>query len=327
MNTELERNGPGLFLRDILRDEADIIAAAQLIARSQADVVVLQGLDWDHGQAALSAFRQSVNGLGGQFDTQFTLVPNAGKPTSLDLDGDGYLRGAADAEGFGAFPGQGGMAVLSRWPVELEHDFTDLVWSQMPDTAILANDPGFEERRLSSFGHWVLRVTPDDAKPFTVMAFHASPPVFDGPEDLNGRRNRDETLLWVHLLDGRLNAPPPKDRFAVAGVANADPFDGDARRDGIHALLRHKAIQDTRPRDDIGRHLAVADGGVNTKHAGDPAMDTANWSDDGPGNLRVDYVLPSADWRVAGSGILWAEPDEDGIPALRHGLVWVDVAP
>jgi len=275
---------------------------------------------------ALSAFRHAVNTEGAQYSAQFTIEPNAGKPTTTDLDGDGYLRGAADAEGFGAFPGQGGLAVMSRYPMKLEHDFSDLAWSKVPNTSLMPEDPGFETRRLSSVGHWVLKVAPENADPFRLLVFHASPPVFDGPEDLNGRRNRDETLLWVHLLNGRLLAPAPEGRFAILGVANADPVDGDARRDGIHALLDHHALQDVGPRSETGRDLARADGGVNATHGGDSALDTANWQDTGPGNLRVDYVLPSSDWPVIAAGILWAAPGDDGAQALRHGLVWVDLA-
>ena len=69
------------------------------------------------------------------------------------------------------------------------------------------------------------------------------------------------------------------------------------------------------------------EGGVNAAHRGDPALDTANWRDvDGPGNLRISYILPSADWAVVDSGLIWPEPSgSDGSPVTRHGLVWVDL--
>jgi len=53
------------------------------------------------------------------------------------------------------------------------------------------------------------------------------------------------------------------------------------------------------------------------------------------GGLRVDYVLPSADMQVVGSGVFWPVPDdplyrlvEDSTdnPSSDHHLVWVDVA-
>ena len=44
---------------------------------------------------------------------------------------------------------------------------------------------------------------------------------------------------------------------------------------------------------------------VNPDHSGDPALGTADWSDSVPGNLRVDYVLPSAGLTIVGSGVVW----------------------
>ena len=49
----------------------------------------------------------------------------------------------------------------------------------------------------------------------------------------------------------------------------------------------------------------------------------------GPGNLRVDYVLPSATLAVSGAGVFWPAPGDPaaGVAATasRHRLVWVDI--
>jgi hypothetical protein len=66
---------------------------------------------------------------------------------------------------------------------------------------------------------------------------------------------------------------------------------------------------------------------------GDPALDTADWSDDGPGNLRVSYILPSRDLNVTGVGVFWPAQNDplaallgsDGFAAGPHRLVWVDI--
>ena len=60
--------------------------------------------------------------------------------------------------------------------------------------------------------------------------------------------------------------------------------------------------------------------------ASEPRFDTADFSDTSPGNLRVDYVLPSADLTVCASGVVW--PTEETGPAMSsdHRLVWIDVA-
>lgn len=73
---------------------------------------------------------------------------------------------------------------------------------------------------------------------------------------------------------------------------------------------------------------------ADSAHRGDPARDTADWSDEGPGNLRVSYVVPSAALSVVGGGVFWPAPDdplfallgEDGLAAGPHRLVWVDIA-
>src|SRR3546814_15576309 len=45
---------------------------------------------------------------------RFTAPPNTGVPSGHDLDGDGRTMGPRDALGYGRFPGQYGMAILSR---------------------------------------------------------------------------------------------------------------------------------------------------------------------------------------------------------------------
>jgi hypothetical protein len=103
--------------------------------------------------------------------------------------------------------------------------------------------------------------------------------------------------------------------------------DGDGRPEALTALLNHPLLQDPAPKSPVGAALAAADGGANEAHQGDPMLDTANWDDrpGGPGNLRVDYVLPSRDWIVAGSGVLWGSGHGDVDLRPRHGLVWADL--
>ncbi len=250
-------------------------------------------------------------------------------PTGRDLDGDGHRDGARDAQGYGTFPGMDGIAVLSRWPITIAQDFTTLLWRDLPGGLIALDDPGADLQRLSTTAHVVLRVDPPGAPPLFLATFHATPPVFDGPEDRNGRRNHDETALWSRWLDGALG-PAPEDRFVILGDANLDPLDGDGRPDAIAALLADPRLQDPAPQSPEGARRAAAQGGANLGQRGDPARDTADWDDrpDQPGNLRVDYVLPSADWTVIGAGIAWPpipERMKKGRSAPRHGLVWVDL--
>jgi hypothetical protein len=118
----------------------------------------------------------------------------------------------------------------------------------------------------------------------------------------------------------------------VIGNANLDPNDGDGRRAAITALLRHPRLQDPGPASPGGALAARTQGGWNAKQVGDPARDTADWSDqDGPGNLRVSYILPDRALRVTGAGVVWPAPGEPlsdlltGEDAPRHHLVWTDI--
>jgi hypothetical protein len=75
-------------------------------------------------------------------------------------------------------------------------------------------------------------------------------------------------------------------------------------------------------------------GNRNTSHVGDPAFDTADFADNNPGNLRADYVLPSRNLEIAGSGVFWplkSDPQfslvgEFPFPSSDHRLVFVDVS-
>jgi hypothetical protein len=55
---------------------------------------------------------------------RFAAPPNVGQPTGVDLDGDGRTWRARDAHGYGLFSGDGGMAILSRFPIGAVRDFS-----------------------------------------------------------------------------------------------------------------------------------------------------------------------------------------------------------
>ena len=325
---KLSRDGPGLLLRDLRREDAQARAAARIVAEAAPDVLLLTDFDYDHEGLALREFARRLDRAGHPMPHRFALRPNAGWATGLDLDGDGRRGTARDAQGWGRFAGDGGMALLSRHPVAAAgaRDFSELLWRDLPGS--LAPGAGLDEavlarQRLSSTGHWVVEVRPPGQAAVRVLAFDATPPVFDGPEDRNGRRNADEIRFWRLFLDGRFG-PAPDERFVQMGNANLDPADGEGRHAAIRALLADPRLQDPRPASPGGRAAA------NAEHAGDPALDTADWGDPVPGNLRVDYVLPSADWEVRGAGVVWPEAGPlraTAAAAGRHRLVWVDIAP
>lgn len=331
-NAELQRDGPGLLLRDIQRGEDEQIAAVvEVIARARPDVLALQGFDWDHDGAALAAFANALRAAGADYPYIHAPRPNSGMASDLDLDGDGRLGGPGDAQGFGAFTGQGGIAVLSRLPIltDLVQDFSALLWRdlpgallpQHPDGTPFPSLPALSEQRLSSTGHWVVPLRLPDGAVMTLLTFQAAPPVFDGPEDRNGRRNHDEIMFWRAFLDGHFG-PAPDQRLVLAGGANLDAQDSDGRHQAIQALLSDPRLQDPQPRS-VGAASAGDQG-----HNGPDALDTVDWPR--VGRLRVDYVLPSRDWRVEDAGVVWPASPDDAVAAVsaasRHRLVWVDLA-
>jgi len=326
-NADLSRDGPGLLLRDILkRDDPQVQAALTMIGAAQADVILLTGVDYDHGLAALGALADALAVAGRPYPTRFALRPNTGQATGLDLDGDGRRGGPRDAQGYGRFAGEGGMALLSRYPVDIAgvRDFSGFLWRDLPSALLprgMAPD-AMVLQRLATTGHWEIPLILPDGGRLRLLAWHATPPVFDGPEDRNGRRNHDEAAFWQRLIDGQLPMPPPERPFILLGDANLDPVDGDGLPAAIAGLLTHSALQDPAPRG----MAALTD----PAQSGDPALDTADFTArGGPGRLRVEYILPSADLRVTDSGVLWPENEsalaETARLASRHYPVWVEI--
>lgn len=329
-NADLTREGPGLLLRDILTaKDPQVEAAAGVVAAAAPDVVLLTGIDYDLDGAALAAFAARIAAAGLDYPHRAALRPNTGMATGLDLDGDGRRGGPGDAQGFGRFAGEGGMAVLSRLPIGPATDYSAFLWRDLPGN--LMEGAGLPEeaaaaQRLSTTGHWSVPVSLADGRSLTLLAWLATPPVFDGAEDRNGRRNHDEAAFWLRLLEGDLPFAPPAAPFVLLGDANLDPVDGEGRAEALLALLGDPRLQDVRP-ESAG--AAAAAGAANARHRGPAALDTADWPDDrGPGNMRVDYVLPSAGLAVEGAGVWWPDSGpaaETVATASRHRLVYVDI--
>jgi hypothetical protein len=283
---------------------------------------------------------------------------NTGIPSGHDLDNNDAVGGGNDAFGFGAYAGQYGMVVYSKYPIETSRvrTFQTFRWADMPG-AMLPDNPAtvapadwyspaeLEDVRLSSKSHWdvPIRVGRETVH---FLVSHPTPPVFDGPEDRNGTRNFDEIRFWADYVSGGHRARyiyddqgqrgglHPEATFVIAGDQNSDPLDGDSVPGAIQQLLDHPFVNDhNAPTSPGGPEAAELQGGANTSHLSDPAFDTADFADTSPGNLRADYVLPSRDLRIARSAVFWPTTDSDlfrltGVwpfPTSDHRLVWVDV--
>ena len=312
----LSRDGPGLLLRDLQKATDPQISAVQaVIAHVDPDILVLTDFDYDLEGRALTAFAAA---FADRYPYQFAKRPNTGMATGRDLDQNGRTGEARDAQGYGRFAGDGGLAILSAWPIDhaVVTDFSTLLWKDLPG-AVLPQKDGvpfippdvLAIQRLSTSAHWIVPVALPHEETLHLMSFAATPPVFDGPEDRNGLRNRDELRLWEIVLDGGFGAVPS--HFVIAGHANLDPRGGAGQSAAMAAFLDRPDLIDPVP-----------------------GLPTADWAEDGPGNLRVSYVLPSANWQVVDAGVFWPAPDDsaagllgdDGLLAGVHHLVWVDIA-
>jgi hypothetical protein len=340
----LTRDGAGVLVRDLGRPPDPALAGVLAVIREvRPDVLLLTGFDTDRGGRAVDAFRallrQGPDGI--DYAHAFAGPVNAGERSGFDLDGDGRTAGWADGFGWGKFPGHGGMALLSRLPIDVAaaRSFRLLAWEELPGAMLPVRADGSPypdaaaraALRLSSRAHWDVPVELPGGGRLHLLAANPTPPLFDGAERFNARRNHDETRLWSDYLsgaavrdDGGLLAGPPEAPVVVLGNLNADPFDGAGLRQGIAGLLAHPVLQDPRPASRGGAAAATAG------QRGDSGLDTADWREDGgPGNLRVDYVLPSAGLEVAGAGVFWPLPGEPlaeaAATASDHRLVWVDL--
>lgn len=315
------------------------------------------------------------------FPHRFNAPSNTGVHSGFDLNNNGVVvstPGAPgygdDAFGFGNFEGQFGMAFYSKHPIVGVRTFQNFLWKDMPGN-LLTNDPtpdnpatpvnenlgGFyspEEQgvlRLSSKSHWDVALNVEGVV-VHVLVSHPTPPVFDGPEDRNGKRNFDEIRFWKDYVNGAsymyddagmTGGLAAGSAFVIMGDQNADPFDGDAYTLGgvraIDQLLKDPLVDDSmRPISLGGPQQAGLQGGANAAHLGDPMFDTADFADNAPGNLRADYVLPSgAVLETVGSGIFWPENTDPlfplvglftpslgvvgGFPSSDHKMIFRDV--
>lgn len=351
-----DQEGGGLIAR-LERGDETARGVATVLQHLRPDVVLINEFDYDSAQRAAELFQRRYlevpnAGLAPiRYDYRYTAPVNTGVPSGLDLDGDGSHDSPNDAWGYGTHPGQYGMLVLSRYPIDAlaVRSFQNFLWKDLPEARRPFNPDGtpfhsdavWEKLRLSSKSHWDVPVrTALGTVHFLVS--HPTPPVFDGPEDRNGKRNADEIALWQHYIGsggaGDADAAWLCDdrgicgglangaRFVIAGDLNADRHDGDGDHAAIGALLDHSRIDSSFvPRSDGAAEVALRHGHGRT---GDVHAHTGDF---GPrtGTLRLDYVLPSKGFLVRDGGVFWPREGEPGaawIKASDHHLVWLDLA-
>ena len=312
-------------------------AAAAIIQAVRPDILLLNEIDAPPGQEALAARRFAAEFLATgpdaiEYPYIYAAPTNTGELSGFDLNRDGVVATSADlgtrahgddSWGYGTYPGQYGMALLSRYPIDTAavRTFRLVLWKDLPGAHLPEgwySDDILARFRLSSKSHWDVPVQVGDDT-LHLLASHPTPPVFDGDEDRNGRRNFDEVGFWVRYLDGSpairddrgiAGGLPAGRSFVILGDLNAPPEQAESQYDGqpaIRQLLGDPRIQDPPPL--TGRPTASFNRGA-----------------------RADYVLPSAWLRVLDGGVVWPDSTTDAAGAALaslasdHRMVWIDLA-
>jgi PKD repeat protein/exonuclease III len=336
-NAFMNRNTLGELITDLASpNDAQVKKVAEIIQRINPDIILLNEFDYDAGGLAVNNFRTNYLAVsqGGAtpitYDHVYVAESNTGLPSGLDLDNNGNTNGPGDAFGFGEFPGKYAFVLLSKFPIDTPNvrTFQNFLWKDMPNNVIPAGyytAPELDIFRLSSKSHWDL---PVDVNGTTVhvLCSHPTPPVFDGSEDRNGRRNHDEIRLWADYITPADSAYIKDDndqtgglaalqRFVILGDQNADPDEGDAFQNPINLLLQDTAVQ--------GSYVPLSQGGAEENN--DPS-DTSDFQ------LRADYVLPSTyGFNIENGAVFWPASSSPLFPLVNnnassdHRLVWLDL--
>jgi hypothetical protein len=356
---------------------------AETIQRYRPDVLLINEFDYwaQNPQAPVDLFRTNYLQVGQNgaapifYPFSYIAASNTGIPSGKDLNNFGGVVTTPlapgygdDSFGFGEFPGKFAMVVYSRYPIDTEavRTFQLFRWKDMPGNLIptpFYSPDEVEILRLSSKSHWDVPIR-IGRKTVHFLVSHPTPPVFDGAEDRNGRRNNDEIRFWADYItpgasgyiyddEGVRGGLEPGELFVIAGDQNSDPLDGDSIPGSIQQLLDNPLVNTKTTPTSLGGPWATrVQDALNTNHRSNPLYDTADFCDtpvfppcSGPGNLRADYVLPRRNMRIVDAGVFWpsrdpadADPlapfaylvDLTGLgfpaPTSDHRAVWVDVA-
>lgn len=343
-------NGDELFIALADAEHPQIRNIAEIIQRVRPDIILLNEFDYlpdlKKGVHAfltnyLSKSQQGATAI--SYPYVFLAPVNTGVDSGVDLSNDGMKSGKeGDAFGYGKYPGQYGMVLLSRYPIVTSdiRTFQRFLWKDMPNGLLttITNEAGqqwYSDEaqsvfRLSSKSHWDVPVNVN-GEVIQILASHPTPPVFDGPEDRNGKRNHDEIRFWSDYVSGGSEAAYIYDdqkqkgglsgnRFVIVGDLNSSPEEGASIKSGIKRLISHpKVIGELTPKS-AGAIENDPENPLSSTH-------TAAWK------MQVDYVIAGNNGMTSkAAGVFWPTKTSSlhRLVASRkassdHRLVWVDL--
>jgi len=360
-NTSLYSDEDGGLVHELETGSMRAGKIAAVLQQVRPEIVLLNEFDYDPQHRAADLFQQRYLEVaqdgGGEplhYPYRYLAEVNTGVASGLDIDRDGQIgqSGRAygnDAWGYGLHPGQYGMLLLSKYPIDAAavRSFRLLKWSAMPgarrplDPASgqpFHDDATWSQLRLSSKSHWDV---PIDTPLGTVhvLASHPTPPFFDGVEKRNVARNHDELRLWREYLSGggedwlcddqgRCGGLGADARFVIMGDLNNDPVDGNGEHSAIVDLIEHpRVLRHPTPSSIGGAQTGARYAASGLQRRGAPGHATGNFGANS-GTLRLDYVLPSVGFNYRDGGVFWpdeASPEADIANHSDHYLVWAEI--
>ena len=344
-NTAMYRDEHGVIKKDLQEgDDEQIKIIARIIQQVRPDILALQEFDYDPRGDYLDLFRENYleNSWKGsqsiEYEYAMAFPSNTGLPTPFDLNNDGKKHSADDAYGYGEYPGQYAFAILSKYPLDSSamRTFRKFLWKDMPEAALpmkndstsYYNEKELEAFRLSSKNHVDIPVKMN-GKSVHILIAHPTPPVFDGEENRNGKRNHNEIRLFADYIseekkadylyddEGNYGGLDTSEPFVILGDMNADPEKGETYRNPIMQLLENPQV-----------NQKAASGKWVPSHRSKKGKELYTTS---VFDMRIDYVLPSDEFKVKNSGVFWPkEPDSlyqltKGEKGSDHRMVWMDV--
>ena len=323
---------------------------AEIIQRIRPDVLLLNEFDYDETNpngagSAPQLFQQNFLSIGQNisgvlqpaisYAYRYVAPVNTGYPSEFDYDRNGSVNTTVGTElygndclGFGRWPGQYGMVIYSKFPIQTAdvRTFQKVLWKDIPGALLpdFAGTPAvpadwysaaaLDGFRISSKSHWDVPIN-ISSHIVHLLVDHPTPPTFDDTEDRNGRRNHDEIKLWADYLSpqtsgyinddaGVAGGLAEDERFVIMGDHNADPFKGASYLSAIRQILDHPRVNSLYS---PYRSQQTPPFPFGTGYFNEFGYDTSTF------NLRVDYVLPSKlGMKVQSGYVYWPVSPDTG---------------